>query len=364
MSDFYPWIRPVLWNLDAEVAHSLALTALRRAPGWCFPFPGEDNGLETTVWGHSFSNPLGLAAGFDKHAQVTSALYRLGFGFVEVGGVTLNAQAGNPKPRLFRLAEDKAVINRMGLNSIGAEAVARNLSRHRRADLSGPLAVNLGLNKDANDPASDYGALARTLAPYADILTINVSSPNTPGLRALQDPSKLMGIVNSVREAAETALETLHPIVLVKIAPDLERSDIADICDLAIKENFDGLVVSDTTVARPQTLRSHASGEVGGLSGRPLFEMSTALLRDVYARTYGDIPLVGVGGVSSAADAYEKIKAGASLVQLYSALIFEGPGLIGRIKNDLTQLLLADGYSSVAEAVGVDHRTGVSGEGA
>ncbi|MBT5240963.1 MAG: quinone-dependent dihydroorotate dehydrogenase [Rhodospirillaceae bacterium] len=358
MPNFYPLIRPFLWVLDAEVAHGLALSALRAVPGWCLPFSGEDDGLETTVWGRSFSNPLGLAAGFDKHAQASSALYRLGFGFVEVGGVTLQPQPGNPKPRLFRLAADQAVINRMGLNSVGAEVVARNLSQHRQKVLPGPLAVNIGLNKDATDPPSDYGALARTLAPYSEILTINVSSPNTPGLRALQDPSKLMAIVNSVREAAETAPETLHPTVLVKIAPDLESADVADICDLAVRENFDGLVVSNTTVARPQTLQSPNSNEAGGLSGRPLFESSTALLRDVYFRTAGKIPLVGVGGVSSAADAYEKIKAGASLIQLYSALIFEGPALVGKIKTDLAQMLRADGFATVAEAIGVDHRLG------
>ncbi|NKB43032.1 MAG: quinone-dependent dihydroorotate dehydrogenase [Alphaproteobacteria bacterium] len=358
MPNIYPLIRPVLWRLDAEVAHGLALSALRAAPGWCLPFPGEGDGLETTVWGRVFSNPLGLAAGFDKHAQAPSALYRIGFGFVEVGGVTLHSQLGNPKPRLFRLTADQAVINRMGLNSVGADAVAQNLLRQRRTELPGPLAVNLGLNKDAVDPPEDYGALARKLAPHSEILTINVSSPNTPGLRALQDPSKLMGIVNAVRDGAETAPETRHPTVLVKIAPDLESADVDDICDLAVKENFDGLVVSNTTVARPQTLRSPDSGEVGGLSGRPLFESSTALLKDVYVRTSGKIPLVGVGGISSSEDAYKKIKAGASLVQLYSALIFEGPALVGQIKTGLAQLLRADGFTTVAEAVGSAHRTG------
>ncbi|MDG2243543.1 MAG: quinone-dependent dihydroorotate dehydrogenase [Rhodospirillaceae bacterium] len=358
MPDFYPWFKPVLWKLDAERAHRLALSALRAAPGWCLPFAGEDDGLETTVWGRSFSNPLGLAAGFDKHAQATVALYRVGFGFVEIGGVTLHAQPGNPKPRLFRLTRDHAIINRMGLNSVGAYAVAQNLSKHRRTPLPGPLAVNLGLNKGATDPPSDYGTLARVLAPYAEVLTINVSSPNTPGLRALQDPSKLMAIVDAVREASETATNTRHPTILVKISPDLDATDVADICELAVREGFDGLVVSNTTVARHSTLQSPQSAEVGGLSGQPLFEPSTSLLRYVYLRTSGKIPIIGVGGVSSASNAYEKIKAGAILVQLYSSLVFEGPALIGKIKADLRRLLRADGYKSIAEAVGADHRTG------
>ncbi len=360
MPDFYQWFKPVLWQLDAERAHGLALSALRAAPGWCLPFAGEEGGLETTVWGRAFSNPIGLAAGFDKHAQATAALYRVGFGFVEIGGVTLHAQSGNPKPRLFRLTRDRAVINRMGLNSEGSNVVAQNLSRQRGTPLPGPLAVNLGLNKDATDPPSDYGALAQVLAPYAEILTINVSSPNTPGLRALQDPGKLMAIVNAVREASETAIDTRHPTILVKISPDLDATDVADICQLAVREGFDGLVVSNTTVDRPRTLQSPQGGEVGGLSGQPLFEPSTSLLRDVYMRTSGKIPLVGVGGVSSAANAYEKIKAGASLVQLYSALVFEGPALIGEIKADLKRLLGADGFATVAEAVGAEHRAGES----
>jgi len=356
MPNLYPWIKPILWRLDAETSHRLALLALKTVPAWSLPSPGMSVGLATEVWGRVFSNPVGLAAGFDKHAEAVSALYRLGFGFVEVGGVTLRPQTGNPKPRLFRLSEDGAVINRMGLNSVGVDKVVLALVDQRRSSLPGPLAVNLGLNKDSDDPPSDYAGLARSLSPLAEILTINVSSPNTPGLRALQDPSKLTAIVEAVRTAALSAPDTLKPAVLVKIAPDLEQKDIEDICALALKEGFDGLVVSNTTVDRPETLLSSAQVETGGLSGRPLLFKSTALLREIYARTEGKIPLVGVGGVSSAAEAYEKIKAGASLIQLYSALVFKGPALVGEIKNGLVESLKADGFASIQDAVGADHR--------
>jgi dihydroorotate dehydrogenase len=358
--DFYPLMKRILWRFDAEHAHGLALKGLCAAPGWCLPSPGSDAGLTSVMWGRSFVNPIGLAAGFDKHADAVPNLFRLGFGFVEIGGVTLHPQPGNPKPRLFRLAEDHAIINRMGLNSVGANVVAGSLARHRRKSLPGPVAVNLGLNKEASDPAADYAALASKLAPLAEILTINVSSPNTAGLRALQNPDKLIRIVEGVRKAAATAAGTLNPAILVKIAPDLAAGDVADICALAIREGFDGLVVSNTTTARPETLQSTARAEQGGLSGRPLFVASTALLKDVYARTEGRIPLVGVGGVSSAADAYAKIRAGASLVQLYSSLVFEGPALVGKIKTGLADLLEADGFASPTDAVGADHRAGAS----
>jgi dihydroorotate dehydrogenase len=356
MPNFYPLMKPFLWRLDAERSHRLALLAVKAAPAWSLPSPGVSVGLETKVWGRVFSNPVGLAAGFDKHAEAVSALYRLGFGFVEVGGVTFWPQTGNSKPRLFRLSEDEAVINRMGLNSVGVDKVALALVDQRRRLLPGPLAVNLGLNKGSNNPPSDYAGLARVLSPLAEVLTINVSSPNTPGLRALQDPRKLMAIVEAVRAAALSAPDTLKPAVLVKIAPDLKQKDIEDICALAIKEGFDGLVVSNTTVDRPETLLSSAQAETGGLSGRPLLSKSTELLREIYSRTEGNVPLVGVGGVSSSADAYEKIRAGASLVQLYSALVFKGPALIGEIKSGLVESLKADGFASIMDAVGADHR--------
>jgi dihydroorotate dehydrogenase len=364
MTDLYPWIKPILWRIDAERAHAAALHGLKVAPNWCLPSSGSDEGLATHVWGRDFSNPIGLAAGFDKHAEVIPALFRLGFGFVEVGGVTLRPQAGNSKPRLFRLTQDQAVINRMGLNSVGAVAVAKRLSSFRAAKdsglIKGPISVNLGLNKESQDADSDYAQLAAALATVADILTINVSSPNTPGLRALQNPDKLTGIVDAVRLACDASLQSRHPTILVKIAPDLEDKDIDDLSDLALRHELSGLVISNTTIARPQSLVSAARSESGGLSGQPLFKASTEMLRAVYARTGGKIPLIGVGGVSTGAEAYEKIKAGASLVQLYSALVFKGPGLVGKLKAELRQLLHADGFASVSDAVGADHRQGES----
>lgn len=358
MADFYSILKPLLWRIDPERAHGVALSGLRAAPSWVLPNPGVDEGLETSVWGRRFANPIGLAAGFDKHAEALPALFRVGFGAVEVGGVTLRPQLGNPKPRLFRLTADEAVINRMGLNSVGADQVVENLSHYRADDLTGPVFINLGLNKGATAPPADYAALAYKLAPYADILTINVSSPNTPGLRALQNPDALKSIISAVRDAINQGATSPAPVVLVKIAPDLESQDVEDLCALAMSEKLDGLVVSNTTIARPDSLTSPDRMQVGGLSGSPLFEPSTSLLRVVYAKTSGAIPLVGVGGISSGKDAYAKIRAGASLVQLYSALVFEGPALISKIKSDLRAYLSSDGFTTVADAVGADHRSG------
>lgn len=313
---------------------------------------GENSGLATEVWGHVFANPIGLAAGFDKHAQAAKEIFKLGFGFVELGGVTLHAQPGNPKPRLFRLTEDQAIINRMGLNSVGLNTFASALRRQREYALPGPVAVNLGLNKGAEDPASDYAALAEGLAPLADILTINVSSPNTPGLRTLQDPAKLSGILNGVRDAAAHAPHTRNPVVLVKVAPDLEQQDIEDMCEFAEREAVSGLVVSNTTVARPPSLQSKQRAEAGGLSGAPLFDPSTELLRVIHQQTGGRIPLVGVGGIGSGQDALAKIKAGASLVQLYSALVYQGPSLVRRMKDSLRVSMEMEGGASISDVVG------------
>ncbi len=357
MPDIYSWVKPVLWRLDPEHAHSLALGALRMAPIWALPDPGHDEGLAVSLWGRTFPSPVGLAAGFDKDAAAVSRLYRLGFGFIEIGGVTRHAQPGNASPRLFRLTEDQAIINRMGLNSAGVDIVEQRLSQLDANSFPGPLAANMGLNKDSTDAASDYAAVAARLAPHVDMLTLNVSSPNTPGLRALQDPGALGSIVAAVREALAQQNLTRPPVVLVKIAPDLTDDDISAIAAVALEQNLDGLVISNTTIARPDSLISKHRREEGGLSGAPLMNLSTSLLRTMYSRTEGRIPLIGVGGVSSGKDVYEKIRAGASLIQLYSALVFEGPGLIARIKSDLRNLLKADGFTSVGDAVGADHRT-------
>jgi dihydroorotate dehydrogenase len=337
---------PLLRCLEPERAHRLTLWAL--AHGLVHgPAISDDPILATDLWGKKFSNPVGLAAGFDKNAVVPDAMLRLGFGFVEVGSVTPRPQPGNPQPRLFRLNEDAAVINRLGFNNEGHDAVAaRLLARARR----GIVGVNLGANKDSADRTEDYVIGLQRLGRFADYVVINVSSPNTPGLRALQGPRELDDLLARL-EAAAAAAGLQVPLVL-KIAPDLAPDDLADIAAVALGRSLAGVAVSNTTIGHRDGLRSKFRSEVGGLSGRPLFETATAALAEIHRRTGGRIPLIGVGGVASGADAYAKIRAGASLVQLYTALIYAGPGLIGRIKRELAAHLRADGFQSVTAAVG------------
>jgi dihydroorotate dehydrogenase len=348
--DWYRLIAPALLALDPETAHGLAIRALKSG---LVPRlrAADDPILAQRVWGRAFSNPIGLAAGFDKHAEVPDALLDLGFGFVEVGGVTPLPQPGNPRPRLFRLNEDGAVINRMGFNSVGLEVVRARLTARARRGIVG---VNLGKNKDQTDAAADYVAGARAFAPHADFLVINVSSPNSPGLRALQSREALHALVSRVRGVLAGIANA--PPLLLKIAPDLTGDDKRDIAAVALETRLDGLIISNTTLARPPSLASRYRGEAGGLSGRPLFAPSTALLGEFYRLTQGRLPLVGVGGIASGRDAYRKIRAGASLVQLYSALVFHGPGLVAAIRRDLAAALREDGFRSVAEATGADHR--------
>jgi dihydroorotate dehydrogenase len=343
----WPILRRVLFCLPAEAAHDLTIAGLRaglgpRARALADPV------LALRLWGKSFDNPLGLAAGFDKDARVMAAMGALGFGFVEVGTLTPRPQPGNPRPRLFRLGEDRAVINRLGFNNGGAAAAAERLAAFRARHAGAIVGVNIGRNRDSADAVADYAAAARILGPHADYLVVNVSSPNTPGLRDLQGAKALAELVGAVRAARGATA----PPVLVKIAPDLADGQLSDICALARSGGMDGLVVSNTTLARPETLCSALRNEVGGLSGAPLMAPSTRLLAEAYAELRGRVPLVGVGGVASAADAYAKIRAGASLVQIYSALIYEGPGLPRRILDGLAARLRADGFASVTDAVG------------
>jgi dihydroorotate dehydrogenase len=341
--------------LPPETAHRLTLRALAHLPPALAGNPAPDDPiLASRLFGLDFANPLGLAAGFDKNAEVFGPAFRLGFGFVEIGSVTPRPQAGNPRPRLFRLVEDGAVINRMGFNNEGLGAVAARLS-HRPAAGSarGILGANLGKNKESADAAADYAAGVRALGPLADYLVINVSSPNTPGLRALQGRAPLEALIAAVRAARVGD----RPPLLLKIAPDLSEADKQDIAEVAIAGGLDGLIVSNTTIARPPGLRGLAAKEAGGLSGRPLFQPSTSVLADMYRLTGGRLPLIGVGGIASGEDAYAKIRAGASLLQLYTALVYGGPGLVGRIKAGLARCLRGDGFKSLSEAVGADHRS-------
>ncbi len=336
--------RPAIFALDSETGHRLALSALKVLPARA---PAPAGTLAVQVAGLTFPNPVGVAAGFDKDAEVPDALLGLGFGFTEVGSITPLPQAGNPKPRLFRLVEDEAVINRMGFNNGGGEAaLARLRARVRRPGIVG---VNIGANKDSADRIADYAVMARMMAPVSSYLCVNISSPNTPGLRALQDESALTGLLDAVIAARDEAGSAV-PIFL-KVAPDLEPADIDAIARIAIDKRLGALVVSNTTISRP-ALRSHHAGETGGLSGAPLRALATQRLRDFRKATGGAIPLVGVGGIATAEHAWERIRAGASLVQLYSAMVYEGPGLGAKIARGLERLMRRDGFSSIAEAVG------------
>jgi dihydroorotate dehydrogenase len=349
----YALARPLLALIDPERAHALTVAALARGWGPKARAP-DDPILAVSLWGKTFANPVGLAAGFDKDAEAIAGAFGLGFGFVEVGTITPEPQPGNPRPRVFRLAEDKAVINRYGFNSKGMAAAAERLDAFRAAypKAPGPVGVNLGKNRESQDAAEDYAAGAARLAPFADYLAINVSSPNTPGLRALQGPKELAGIVGRVRGA----LRGQAPPLMLKISPDLGEDDRAAVAQAAAELKLDGLIVANTTVSRPPGLRSRNKAQAGGLSGAPLMDLSTEVLADMHRRTAGRIPLIGVGGIASGADAYAKIRAGASLVQLYTALVYEGPGLVARIKRELAALLRRDGHANIEAAVGADHR--------
>jgi dihydroorotate dehydrogenase len=355
MIDAFPLIRPLLLRLPPETAHGLTVRALAAGLGPTAP-ASDDPVLQVAPWGRQIANPIGLAAGFDKDARVVDAMLRLGFGFVEAGGVTPQPQAGNPRPRVFRLPAQGAMINRLGLNSAGLAAVAARLARRAEAPRRAPglVGINIGRNKDAADPIADYCAGVQALAGVADFLVINVSSPNTPGLRDLQGRAALAGLLAAVlaaRGKAQPGADRPTPL-LVKIAPDLAPGDREDIAEVALAAGIDGLVVANTTTARPPGLPPHLAAEAGGLSGRPLMAPSTALLADMARLTGGRLPLVGVGGVASGADAYAKIRAGATLVQLYTALVYGGPRLVREIKRDLAARLRADGFDSVAQAVG------------
>ncbi|RXF67538.1 quinone-dependent dihydroorotate dehydrogenase [Hansschlegelia zhihuaiae] len=348
----WPLIRPALHALDPETAHQATLAALSRLPPR--PATQADQRLATKAFGLDFPNPLGLAAGFDKDARAPDATLALGFGFVEIGSVTPRPQPGNPRPRLFRLKEDRAVVNRMGFNNQGAEATQARLAH--RAGRPGIVGVNVGANKDSADRAADYAAGVRSFAAHAAFFTVNVSSPNTPGLRDLQARAALDDLVVRVLEARDEAHAGGLPRrpVLLKIAPDLDLHGIDDVVAVARARGLDGLVVSNTTLARPASLKGAAKAEAGGLSGAPLFRRSTWALAETFRRLDGAMPLVGVGGVSSGADALAKIRAGATLVELYSALVFEGPGLPARILKELAAALDREGVSSLAPLIGRD----------
>ena len=336
----YKTLRPALFLLPPERAHRAAIRALQLgvAPKSTFTHPS----LATEIAGLALPTPVGLAAGFDKNAEAYRGALASGFGFVEIGTVTPRGQPGNPQPRLFRLVEEEAVINRLGFNNEGVDAAVARL--HSRG--AGIVGGNIGKNKDSGDAVADYVMAMRSIYPVVDYITVNISSPNTPGLRALQAENELTALVKAVQD-----LRSSFPVrkpIFVKIAPDNDQTTLEAVAAVAIEMKIDALIVSNTTISRDGV----RSTETGGLSGKPLFERSTQTLRHMYKLTDSRVPLIGVGGISSAADAYEKIRAGASAVQLYTALIYQGFGLVDEINEGLAGLLARDGFTRVADAVG------------
>ncbi|MBX3519538.1 MAG: quinone-dependent dihydroorotate dehydrogenase [Xanthobacteraceae bacterium] len=336
---------------EAEDAHGLAIRALSMMPKPAVR--ADDPRLSVSAFGLNFRNPVGLAAGFDKNAQVPDAILALGFGFAEVGTLTPKPQPGNPRPRVFRLLRDEGVINRLGFNNEGFHAAVARLSRRRA---QGILGINVGANKDSADRIADYAAGVETFSPYASYLTINISSPNTPGLRDLQAAGMLDELMKRVLDARERAAQQgqgRKPILL-KIAPDVALGDLDDIVEIAKKRAIDGMIVSNTTITRPASLRDSNAKEQGGLSGKPLFDLSTKMLAETYLRAERAFPIVGVGGIDSADAAWRKIRAGATLVQLYTALVYRGFGIAGEIKRGLSLMLDRGKHRSIQDVVGRD----------
>ena len=342
---FYPIIRPLIFKLDAERAHRLTIGLLGLRTGTGFtPEPDWTPTLETTVAGLRFANPIGLAAGFDKDAEVFGPMLNLGFGFVEVGTLTPRPQDGNPKPRLFRLEEDRAVINRMGFNNQGQAAALKRLKWQWGKGIVG---VNIGANKDSTDRIADYVAGVRAVSGVAQYITVNISSPNTPGLRQLQDEGALRALLSAVQEERNAD----GPPIFLKVAPDLGEGEPDQIVRVAVEHEIDAIIVANTTVSRPP-LKSRSAREQGGLSGAPLKPLALKALRDFRAASGGKIPLIGVGGIGNADDAWERIRAGASLVQLYTAMVYEGPRIARRIALGLAERLKQEGFANIEEAVG------------
>lgn len=353
MMNLYNFVKPFVFKVDPETAHRLTIKALKHgAVRSCCSV--QDDLLVQDLFGLKFKNPVGLAAGFDKNAEVIDPILRLGFGFTEVGTVTPRPQEGNPKPRIFRDPKSESVINAMGFPNEGLEVFTSNFEQSAR---NGVVGINIGMNKDQAHPAEDYCTLVRALAPRADYLTVNISSPNTPGLRDLQKKDALLELLDAMMGARREACgDKKPPALLVKLAPDLDNAQQAEIADALLESSVDGVILSNTTLDRPDYLQETYRRRKGGLSGQPVREKSTAIIRNFYKLTEGRLAIIGVGGVQKAEHAYEKIKAGASLVQLYTGMIYEGPEIAHNINRGLIDLIKADGFSSVRDAIGADHR--------
>ncbi len=350
----YGLLRPLLFTIEPETAHNLTLKAMKAG---VFPSctPVKNEALKIELWGLKFPNPIGLSAGFDKNAEVIAPAFKLGFGFVEAGTVTPKPQEGNPKPRVFRDPTHEAVINAMGFPNDGMTVFKANLEQFlsRRHKAQGAVGINIGMNKTQDQPAKDYCALIKMLGPMADYLTINISSPNTPGLRDLQKREPLLELLSAIKDERQKSCGDHPPPILVKLAPDLEDAQQEELAGALLEAEIDGIILGNTTLARPENLPANFAARTGGLSGKPLTQRSTAIISNFYKLTKGQTPIIGVGGISNGRDAYDKIKAGASLVQLYTGLIFQGPAIASTINRELVELLRADGLNNIAQAIGV-----------
>jgi len=350
----FKYTKPLFHALDPETAHKAGICAMKNGLHPQFD-PIDDPRLKVTLWDRQFPNPVGLAAGFDKNAEVMGPMLKMGFGFVEAGTVTPKEQAGNPRPRVFRDPKNEAVINRMGFPNKGLDVFKTNIEKFldQKPRPAGLLGVNIGINKDQAEPAKDYCKLLKHLGSYGDYFTINISSPNTPGLRNLQTRENLTNLINNLKEQREKSCDkTFPPPLLVKLAPDLDEAQQEELAQTALDAEIDGLILTNTTLERPDHLPERFRAEMGGLSGQPVRDKSTNIIRSFYKLTKGKIPIIGAGGISSGEDAYAKIKAGASLVQLYSALVYHGPELANQINNNLLTYLKRDGFNSITDAVG------------
>lgn len=366
---FYKIFKPLIFCLKAETAHNLSIAFLKYLPKFAtlFCFEREYENLKNNIWGIDFANPIGLAAGFDKNAEIVLTLRKFGFGFIEVGTITPRPQEGNPKPRIFRLAKDRAIINRLGFNNSGFEVIDRNISRihHFQHNFSQSkkiiLGVNIGKNKDSADYLEDYLFLLKSFYVNASYITLNVSSPNTKNLRDIQNSQNLNSFLEQIMQnARDLSQKCLRKVpILLKIAPDLTLQEQKDIAEIALKQKVEGLIISNTTIDRDLNLKSQNQDEQGGLSGYPLNKKSDEILANFYQLTKGQIPIIGVGGVSNASDVYRKIKLGASLVQIYSAFIYEGFSLVEKIKKDLSLMVEEDGYENISQAVGASFKDNI-----
>jgi dihydroorotate dehydrogenase len=353
--NIYQFFRPLIFKIEPEKAHNLALNYLKFLPKFSslLSLPKDYENLNNSLWNLNFLNPVGMSAGFDKNAEIIMPLFNFGFGFVEAGTTTPIAQTGNEQPRIFRLIEDQALINRLGFNNLGADYFYNNLSKINK-NSSQIIGVNIGKNKDTIDASADYILLLEKFYDHADYITINISSPNTKNLRDLQDESLLNDFLQKISQCKNNLQKISHKNtpILLKIAPDLELEQQKNIAKIVMDNAIDGIIISNTTIERNFDLKNSKSVESGGLSGKPLFEKSNEVLRNFYRLTDGKIPLIGVGGISSAQDAYTKIKNGASLVQIYSAFIYQGFALVEDIKKQLSANLKKDGFKNISEAIG------------